>query len=267
MPPAESSTPAPTTAAKPEPRPIAALAQTLETTDPALRDSIFLATVNPTVDTLRAVSADYARLRVFDKALVYIDRAIVMSPEHPGLLDSRARLWRDAGFPHLGLPDAYRAVYFAPQSPIARNTLGTLLQALGKRTLATSEYEKALQLDPRAAYALNNLCYTQLLDGASARAIETCERAIAIDPSFTAARNNLALAHATAGDHHAARQALAHTDDRAAELYNAGIVHMALGEYRSAVDAFAAAHVLRPTMSQALVRAKQAATLALNSEE
>ncbi len=41
-------------------------------------------------------------------------------------------IWRDWGFPHFGLGDAYRAVWAAPRSPLVHNTLGTILQFLGK---------------------------------------------------------------------------------------------------------------------------------------
>jgi len=42
---------------------------------------------------------------------------------------------------------------------------------------------------------------------------------------------------------------------------------MARKDYESAVNAFAAAHILRPTMTQALTRAKQAATAAAAAAE
>jgi outer membrane protein assembly factor BamD (BamD/ComL family) len=84
---------------------------------------------------------------------------------------------------------------------------------------------------------------------------------------MAAAKNNLALAYAVAGDTASARRAFSSAGDNVAVLYNTGIVHLAKGEYRSAVKAFEAAHTLRPTMTQALARAKQAADAAANVEE
>ena len=216
---------------------------------------------------MRAVAAEYRRLNIVDRAHVYLSRALALNPGDPVTYDAMARLWRDAGFPHLGLADAHRAVYFAPDSPEARNTLGTVLQALGHRALARKEYERALALNPFAAYALNNLCYSSLLDGAAADAVVLCNRALDSAPDLTAARNNLALAYESQGDHAAAQREFAASGDRAGALYNAGIVHLAQREYRSAVVAFQQAHALKPTLTHALTRAKQAAVAASRTEE
>lgn len=239
---------------------------TIEATDPALRNALDHANLEPGVDAFQAVAVEYRRLQVYDKAIQFLDRALTLRPNDPASLDARARLWRDAGFPNYGLSDAYRAIHFAPRSAIPRNTLGTLLQALGQRAQARAEFERAVALDPTAAYALSNLCYAWLVDGRAAQAVDACARAVQVDPSLTAARNNLALAHASLGNVDAARGALA-AADRATELYNTGILHMALRQYRSATEAFAAAHTLRPSMTQALARARQAAQLAERGEE
>ena len=247
-------------------RPPRAALATIESTDPALRAALAVEVVAPTAENLRAVAAEYRRLGVFDRAHTYLMRALIAVADDPVTYDAIARLWRDAGLPHLGLTDAHRAVYFAPSSPEARNTLGTVLQALGHRRLAQQEYERALELNPKAAYALNNLCYTSLLDGDAARAIALCRQAIEADPALTAARNNLALAYQANGNPAAAQREFAAAGDRATALYNTGIVHMAQRQYDSAVKAFQEAHVLKPTLTQALARAKQAAA-ARNAEE
>jgi Flp pilus assembly protein TadD len=106
-----------------------------------------------------------------------------------------------------------------------------------------------------------------MLDGAPGKAIAACRRALEIDPEMTPARNNLALAYVVAGEPEAARAALAHGGNRAAQLYNTGIVHLARREYRSAVSAFAAAHALQPTLTRAGTRARQAAALAAQAGE
>jgi len=72
--------------------------------------------------------------------------------------DARARIWRDWGFPQLGMPDADRAIYYAPRSAAAQNTQGTLLAALGRFDEAQRAFEKAIALDPEASFARTNLC-------------------------------------------------------------------------------------------------------------
>jgi len=247
-------------------RPPRAAIPTLESTDPGLRAALAAEITAPTAEHMRAVATEYRRLGVFDRAHTYLMRALTAVPDDPVTYDAIARLWRDAGLPQLGLTEAHRAVYFAPASPEARNTLGTVLQALGHRRLAREEYERALKLNPKAAYALNNLCYSSLLDGEPDKAIGLCRQAVDVDPSLTAARNNLALAYQANGNPAAAQREFAAAGDRATALYNTGIVHMAQRQYDSAVKAFQEAHALKPTLTQAVARAKQAAA-ARNTEE
>jgi len=248
-------------------RPPRTAMQTIESTDTRLREALAVEIAVPTAEHMRDVAAEYKRLGVFDQAHQFLTRAAALSPDDAATYDAIARLWRDAGFPNLALTDAHRAVYFAPESPEARNTLGTVLQALGQRRLAQDEYERALAINPSAAYALNNLCYASLLDGEAAKAMAMCRRALESDPSLAAAHNNLALVYETLGDHVAARREFAATGDAAAVFYNTGIVHLARREYGSAVKAFEAAHALKPTLTDAVARARQAASAAAAAEE
>ena len=188
-----------------------------------------------------------------------------MDPRDAATYDAAARLWRDSGMPHVALGDAYRATYFAPRSPVAHNTLGTIFQALGRRQLARAEYQRALALEPSAAYALNNLCYGWILDKQPKKAILACENALKAQPGLAAAHNNLGLAHAANGDMAAARAAFARAGDKATELYNTGIVQLAQRDYAGAVDAFESAHAARPTLVEAVARARQARAAAAQS--
>ena len=245
-------------------------AATLESRDPRLGAALVAATVRPEPAAFRAVAEEYKRLSVFDKAHNYLNKALLLDPRDAATHDALARLWRDSGFPHLGLGDAHRAVYYAPSSPIVHNTLGTLLQALGQRGPARAEYQRALELDHKATYALNNLCYGWVLDGNAPKAIAACGRALELQPNLAAARNNLALAHAIAGDMPAARAEFEAAGDRAQALYNVGIVDLAQGRYNSAAKSFTAAQSERPEMVMATERARQAlahATAAAASEE
>ena len=239
--------------------PEAPILRTVEATDPGLRDALAAHLAAPSAATARPVAEAYARLDIFDRAHQFYQQILQLQPDDAGAHDGLARLWRDAGFPHLGLPDSHRAVFYAPDSPIARNTLGTVLQALGHWTAARQEYERALALDPGASYALNNLCYGWLLDGEPARAIDACRSALRLQPGMHAARNNLALAFAATGDDDAARAAFAEAGTPAQALFNTGILHMARREYSDAMLAFVEAHSVEPSLSEARARAHQAA--------
>jgi tetratricopeptide (TPR) repeat protein len=237
-------------------------AATLESRDPPLGAAIVAATIYPEPGAFRAVAEEYKRLGVFDRAHHYLNKALLLDSRDAATHDALARLWRDYGFPQLGLSDAHRAVYYAPSSPIAHNTLGTLLQGLGRRDLARAEYQRALELDAKATYALNNLCYGWVLDANAPKAIATCRQALELQPDLAAAHNNLALAHAIAGDMRAARAAFEATGDRAQSLYNVGVVDLAQGRYTSAVRSFTAAHIERPSLAMAAERARQASARA-----
>jgi tetratricopeptide (TPR) repeat protein len=230
----------------------------VELADIHLREALTAYESARTARGAQSVAEQYARLGIADRAHHYYSAALALDPGHHGAHDGLARLWRDAGLPHLGLTNSYRAIYYAPDSPSAHNTLGTLLQALGQRSAARAAYERALLLDPAATYALNNLCYARLLEGHTAQAIEACSKALALDPAMVAARNNLALAYAAMDRMDDARMTFA-AGDPADALYNTGILHLARGEYRDALHAFSAAHTARPWSGRALARARQAA--------
>jgi TolB-like protein len=92
----------------------------LETHDSQLRAAIAAAALARTPASYRLVAAEYWRVGVFDRSHEYLTAALAMAPQDAATFDALARLWRDAGFPQLGLADAHRAVYFAPESAAGR---------------------------------------------------------------------------------------------------------------------------------------------------
>ena len=100
--------------AQARPAPAVPAAQTLEATDGRLGAVLATALTSPSPAAYRAVAAEYRRLNVFDRAHSYLSRAIALDHTDAANYDALARLWRDSGFPQLGLVDAYRAVYLRP---------------------------------------------------------------------------------------------------------------------------------------------------------
>ena len=115
----------------------------------------------PTAARHRAAAAHYRRLRIDDTAFDHLTAAIRLEPNDAAAYDERARIWRDWGYPGLGMADAARAVFLAPMSAAAHNTRGTLLAAIGDLDGALLEFGQALILDPRAPFAAANLCYLE----------------------------------------------------------------------------------------------------------
>jgi tetratricopeptide (TPR) repeat protein len=231
--------------------------RTIEASDPALAAALLAATAAPSPDSNRDAAQENRRQRVNDKSLENMHHALKLDPKDATTHDAIARVWRDAGFPHLGVGDSYRAIYYAPKSAAARNTLGTLFQAMGRRAEARTQYEIAARLDPMAGYAHNNLCYGWILEGDASRALQACRRALSLDPESPMANNNTGLAYALAGDMTAAREAFAHAG-RAAAAYNSGVVNLAAQNWDGASKDFLDAYAADPSLRSAAMRARQA---------
>ena len=144
-----------------------ALGSTVESSDPALARALTRLALLPSADAHHAVAREYRRLRIDDAAFDHLTAATKLAPADATAYDELARIWRDWGFPHMGLADSARAVFYAPRSAVARNTRGTLLAALGQREDARREFEAALALDPGAGFAAENLCRLDRLAGNS----------------------------------------------------------------------------------------------------
>ena len=173
-------------------RPASNFLPTVEGTDRALSSALLRLAIAETTDAHLAVAERYRALGILDMAYEHYLRASRIDRTEASAYEGLARIWRDWGFPQLGLADASRAVYYAPSSASEHNTWGTVLAAVGHGGEARREYERAVQLDPRAAYAWNNLCYLSFLDGDSSKAVAECQEALSVDPGLAAARGTLA---------------------------------------------------------------------------
>ena len=137
---------------------VMALGGTIESQDPALAAALLRLALMPTPAHHRAVADEYRRLQVLDAAFDHLSAATRLNPQDAAAYDARARIWRDWGYPQLGMADSARAVFYAPRSAAAHNTRGTLLAAAGLKEDALREFEAALALDPEAAFAQINKC-------------------------------------------------------------------------------------------------------------
>jgi tetratricopeptide (TPR) repeat protein len=219
--------------------------QTIEQLDPRLATALTALQVARSPANYRDVAAQYARLHIIDAADKYLTAAIEIDRDDPASYDARARLYRDAGFPGMGLGDAYRAWHLSSTAGTA-TTMGTLFEGMRQLTHAREWYRKALTLSPDAWYALNNICH---LDTVEARrtAVTSCTRALAAAPGSAVAQNNLALAFAVAGDLDQAREHFAAAGGDTAAAYNMGIIFMAKRQYEDAATEFRAAWQASPS--------------------
>ena len=126
----------------------------------------------------------YREAGILDQAYDHYEAATRLNAGEAAAWDGLARIWRDWGYPGLGLGDAHRAVWADPSSPVTRNTLGTILHLLGKTREAHDQFARAVALDPGAAYAHFNLAVACLVQRQYVAAAEAFERAAALDPSL-----------------------------------------------------------------------------------
>ena len=108
-----------------------AMGGTVESQDPALAAALLRLALIPTPAHHRAVADEYRRLAILDAAFDHLSAATRLNPQDAAAYDARARIWRDWGYPELGMGDSARAVFYAPRSAAAHNTRGTLLAAAG----------------------------------------------------------------------------------------------------------------------------------------
>ncbi|MFB3855356.1 MAG: tetratricopeptide repeat protein [Vicinamibacterales bacterium] len=181
-------------------RPVIKAGASAETRDERLAAALSAVATFPTAAGHRAAAEAYLVHGIHDRAFEHYRLAVSLDARDAASYDGMARIWRDWGFPHLGLGDAYRAIYHAPSWAASVNTLGTLLIAMGRRHEAIDAFERALALDPGAGYALNNLCYSLAMAGRSGDATMACRRALDVSPCSSITRQNLAYAYVLAGN-------------------------------------------------------------------
>lgn len=239
---------------RPTPRPPQ---QTVESWDPALATALAWLATRETPAAHREVARHYARLHLLDSAHAHLTAALRIDKTDAAAYDARARVWRDFGFPAMGLNDAHRAWHYAPGSAEAANTLGTLFEAMGRLKEARAWYSRALEVRPEAWFALNNMCHVETMLG-RAEAVAACGKAFEASSSSVVAQNNLALAYAASQDFTQARASFAVSGTAATTAYNMGIVFMATRRFAAAAEEFEAAERADPSLSMTKTRLLQA---------
>ncbi len=180
---------APTTRARlPSAKFVASGAEMAEQWSPALGVALKRQSAAPTVRHEVELAHAYRDAGILDQAYDHYEAAVRRDRREAAAWDGLARIWRDWGYPDLGLGDAHRAVWADPGSPIVHNTLGTILQRLGMNQDARDQFARAAAIDPRAAYAHYNLAVVCAALCKYTDAAEAFERAAALDPSLEIAR-------------------------------------------------------------------------------
>jgi tetratricopeptide (TPR) repeat protein len=136
----------------------------------------------------------FYRLKAYDKAALYLDRAIKLKPRDAGALALAGHAKYDAG-DHTAAASFYeRALAVEPNNADVRADLGNTYTQRQPPDLrrAVEEYRKAIKINPRHEIALQNMASVaaQLGDKAAAReAVEQLAAANPSNPTLTALRS------------------------------------------------------------------------------
>ena len=166
---------------------------TVESTDRALSAALLMVAIAPTAEAHRAVADRYRVLRIPDMAYDHYLRASQIDRTDAAAYEGLARVWRDWGFPQLGVADASRAVYYAPASASAHNTWARSSppsDTAATRGGSTSAPSPSIPAPPTPG-TTSVTCRSSTANASGA--LTECRAALSLDPAMTAARDTLAV--------------------------------------------------------------------------
>ena len=129
-----------------------------------------------------------------------------LNRRHAASHEGLARVWRDWGFPLLGLGDAYRAILFAPAFAVGREHARDGAACDGPAQEARAAYRLALLLRSRRRIRLQQPVLSLVRRRDAPQAHRGMPVALRARSGAPAAHNNLALTYAAIGHLDLARQ-------------------------------------------------------------
>jgi TolB-like protein/Tfp pilus assembly protein PilF len=133
----------------------------------------------------------FAIEREWVKALEFFDRALVLSPDDPQVLDSFVQNIIEVGYFAEAQTASARAVMLDPLVAMYRISLGRTYSHLGDVNRSNQEFEKAILIDPTLSFPYNNLRRGYLFAGKIDEAVSVVERAVAAGAFQQVALDNI----------------------------------------------------------------------------
>jgi tetratricopeptide (TPR) repeat protein len=137
----------------------------------------------------------FRNLRMDDKSLLYLTRAIALAPEQ-----NRAEAYTHAGIEYSTINryndavEAYqKALAIKPGLIEARSNLAGTYNILKEYDKAIEQANAAIKINDKFSEAYNNLAIAYYYKGNKQEAINVLEKAVAIDPNNAMAQNNLKI--------------------------------------------------------------------------
>jgi len=207
----------------------------------------------------RATRAEFLRYRALarravgavDEALVDLDEAIGLQPDHAGAWLIRAAIRADLGRVDAALRDVEEAQALSPRSPQVWRRKGVLLDQKSEFDHAYAALNRALELDPRYAEAFFDRGDLLRREGYLAEATADLTTAIELAPRMAAAWNARGSAWANLDDDKRALsdfdQAIRLRPDFAAAYVNRASIRWRLNDTDNALADYGRAIELEPT--------------------
>ena len=133
----------------------------------------------------------YAIEREWVKAFEHFERALVLSPDDPHVLDSFVQNIIEVGYFAEAQTASTRAVTLDPLVAMYRISLGRTYFHLGDVNKSNEEFEKAILIDPTLSFPYNNLRRNSLDAGEIDKAVSAVERAVAAGAFTQVALDNI----------------------------------------------------------------------------
>ncbi len=206
------------------------------------------------VDVWLLLGNEYAKERLYPKALAHFRRALELKPDYDLALRNMANVYRDMGRPADAIAGYERLLTIDRDNVQARQELAQLLLDAGRLPDAERQLEIVLQQDPHLAAAHNTLGALRLKQGqldAGEREIRT---ALAQRPDLPLAHFNLAIAAEQRGDINGAvaeyRLEIDQHPDGYMAQFNLGKLYERLGDRDGQRRAFEAAIASNPHFAE-----------------
>ncbi len=141
-------------------------------------------------------AATFYQVEAFDKAELYLNRALALKPDDPDALTGMGHTKYDTG-DYVGAATYYEKIL--AQRPTDADVRADLGSTYARRTppdydRAIAEYRKALEIDPRHEQALARLADVSLSKGDKATARDAIDKLASVNPSspvLSTLRSNL----------------------------------------------------------------------------
>jgi Flp pilus assembly protein TadD len=129
----------------------------------------------------------------FQESIKMADQALLMTPDQPDLIITKARSLIAADQAFYAIDPLTQAASLKPKDPSIYSLMGVAFQAVKRYSEAQGAWQKALSLSPENPNVLNNMAMAKMDQGDFAGAEVLLRRATAMGRESITVRQNLAL--------------------------------------------------------------------------